>query len=94
MFLTPIYHVNVNPRVPASPGDDELGQVNISTLKYWKPEYKMREMFTDIYSLFYYSDPDNPYGLDRADELRNNRAIYEKKLNILLENMLILCLLE
>ena len=79
-FLTPIYHINVNPRVPTSPGGDELGQVNISTLKWSKPVYKMRELLTYIYALFYNGDPDNPYDLDRADEFINNRAIYEEKI--------------
>ena len=41
-FITPIYHVNVNDK-------DEigcpLGHVSISTLKYWKPIIKMREVF-------------------------------------------------
>ena len=47
-FLTPIYHVNVNPRVPKMPGSESLGHVCISTLNWWKPEYKMREVLTNI----------------------------------------------
>ena len=79
-FLTPIYHVNVNPRIPTSPGAESLGHVCISTLNWWKPEYRMRELLTNIFALFYMANPDSPYGLDRAEELRNNRAIYEEKI--------------
>ncbi len=79
-FLTPIYHVNVNPRVPTMPGAESLGHVCISTLNWWKPEYKMRELLTNIFALFYMGNPDSPYGLDRAEELRYNRATYEEKI--------------
>ena len=40
----------------------------------------MREVLTNIFALFYMGNTDSPYGLDRADELRNNRAIYEEKI--------------
>ena len=72
-FLTPIYHVNINYCAPSSPGAESLGHVCISTLNWWKPEFRMRELFTNIFALFYMGNPDSPYGLDRADELRNNR---------------------
>ena len=78
-FKTPIYHVNVNPKQLPNNGE-KLGHVCISTLNWWKPEYKMRELLTNIFALFYMGNPDSPYGLDRADELRNNRAIYEEKI--------------
>ena len=78
-FLTPIYHLDVNYRVPLSSWDDPLGHVNISIINWWKPEFRMRELFTNIFALFYMGNPDSPYGLDRADELRNNRELYEKK---------------
>ena len=78
-FLTPIYHVNINYCAPSSPGAESLGHVCISTLNWWKPEYRMRDIFTNIFGLFYMANPDSPYGSDRADELRNNRELYEKK---------------
>ena len=80
-FLTPIYHVNVNPKVPRTQGEgvESLGHVCISTLNWWKPEYTMREVLTNIFALFYMANPDSPYGLDRADEFRNDRAAYEEK---------------
>ena len=81
-FLTPIYHVNVNPKAPKTLGDgvESLGHVCISTLNWWKPEYRMREVLTNIFALFYMANPDSPYGLDRADEFRDNRAVYEEKI--------------
>ena len=80
-FLTPIYHVNVNPKVPRTTGEgaESLGHVCISTLNWWKPEYTMREVLTNIFALFYMANPESPYGLDRAEEFRDNRATYEEK---------------
>ena len=80
-FLTPIYHLNVNPKVPRIQGEgvESLGHVCISTLNLWKPEYTMREVLTNIFALFYMANPDSPYGLIRADEFRNERATYEEK---------------
>ena len=78
-FITPIYHVNVNPRAPSFPGAESLGHISLSTLNWWKEEYTMREVLTNIFALFYLANPDSPYGLDRADEFRNNRALYEEK---------------
>ena len=79
-FKTPIYHVNINPRIPKVSGAESLGHVCISTLNWWKPETTMREVLTNIFTLFYLGNPDSPYGLERADELRNNRALYEEKI--------------
>ena len=79
-FKTPIYHVNINPRNTKMDGGESLGHVCISTLNWWKPEYTMREVLTNIFALFYMGNPDSPYGLERADELRNNRALYEEKI--------------
>ena len=79
-FLTPIYHVNVNPKAPNFEGAEPLGHVCISTLNWWKPEYTMREVLTNIFALFYLGNPESPYGLDRAAEFRNNRTLYEEKI--------------
>ena len=76
-FKTPIYHINVNP-VKNNNGEP-LGHVCISTLNWWKPEYKIREVLCKIYALFYMANPDSPYGLERGMELRNNKDLYEKK---------------
>ena len=62
------------------PGAEPLGHVSISTLNWWKPEYKIREVACNIFGLFYLPNPDTPYGLERANEFRFNRALYEKKI--------------
>ena len=77
-FKTPIYHVNVNPKQLPNNGE-KLGHVCISTLNWWKPEYKMREVLSKIYALFYMANPESPYGLERGMELRNNKTLYEEK---------------
>ena len=79
-FKTPIYHVNVNPRKPKGDEKESLGHVCISTLNWWKPETSIREVLKEIFTLFYKANPDSPYGLNRADELRYNRPIYEEKI--------------
>ena len=81
-FLTPLYHLNVNPKAPKSSGDgvESLGHVSIKTLNQWKPEYRMKEVFVYLYALFYTTDLDNPYGVERAEEFRENRAFYEEKI--------------
>ena len=78
-YMTPIYHLNVNPKAPKDSDDEPLGHVSISTLNWWKPEYTIREVFMNIYYLFYIANPESAYGLDRADEFRNDRATYEAK---------------
>lgn len=81
-FITPIYHVNVNPNAPKYPGDQPLGHVSISTLNRWNPIYSIREVLHHIYILLYNPNPYSPYGLDRADECRNRRDVYEEKIRL------------
>ena len=78
-FLTPIYHVNVNPTAPKEKGGESLGHVCISTLNWWKPEYKMKEVLLNIYSLFYWPNAEYPYGINRAKEYKENKEVYEEK---------------
>ena len=78
-FKTPIYHLNVNPYKLDMPGADPLGHVSMSCLNWWKPKYKMREILTNLFMFFYMTNPDGPYGLDRAYEYKNNRPLYEAK---------------
>ena len=80
IFKTPIYHVNVNPFKSDDPRADPLGNTCMSTLNWWKPKNRIREVLTDIYALFYIANPDSPYGLDRAYELRENRTMHEEKI--------------
>ena len=79
-FKTPIYHLNVNPQKSNIPGAEPLGHVSISTLIFWKPYYKIKEVLINIFGLLYKPNPDSPYGLNRAEELRSNRQLYEEKI--------------
>ena len=79
-FKTPIYHININPHKLDQEGAESLGHVCISTLNWWKERpTTMNEVLKEIFALFYLANPDSPYGLDRADEFRYNRDIYESK---------------
>ena len=74
-FITPIYHVNVKPTAPKSEGEESLGHICISTLNWWKPQYKMREVLLNIYSLFYMHNPDSAYDIERAKEYNDENGI-------------------
>ena len=78
-FSTPIYHLNVNPRAPRSSEDIPLGHISLSTLSWWKPEYTMREVLINLFAFLHKPNPDSSYGLDRAEEFRENREMYEEK---------------
>ena len=81
VFETPIYHINVNPIKSDKPGAAPLGHVFSPLSKYWKPEYKMFDVIMQLYAyIFYMADPDSPYGLDRVNEFRFNKALYEEKI--------------
>ena len=79
-FLTPIYHLNVNPYFPRNFGAEPLGHIFISILNNWKPEYKMREVLTNISSLFYLEDPYHAYGVERANEMKYNPSLHNEKI--------------
>ncbi len=81
-YITPIYHVNVNPKKNNQnlKGYEDLGHICISTLNWWKPDYTMREVLTNLFALFYLGNPDSPYVLDRANEFKYNRTLYEEKI--------------
>ena len=78
-FITPIYHVNVNHVQNYGDNIDPLGHVCISTINKWKPTNTMRQVFVDIFALFYLGNPESPFSLERKDEMKNNRPLYEEK---------------
>ena len=80
VFKTPIYHVNINPYKSNDPKADPLGLLNLSSLKMWKPEYKIAEFLANMFALFYIANSDNSYGLERAYELRYQKQLYENKI--------------
>ena len=73
-FLTPIYHINVNPKAGMS---EPLGHVCISTLNWWTPQCTIRQVLTDIFALFWLSNPESPYGLERAEEMNRRTKLLE-----------------
>ena len=80
-FLTPIYHINVNHKEQLY---CPLGSISISILNCWKSKYRIREVLIKFYVLiFYLENPGCPFGLERADEYRNNRGLYNEKKNTL-----------
>ena len=79
-FITPIYHVNVKPTAKKEEGGESLGHVCISTLNWWKPNYSIREVLLNIFSLFYMHNPDSAYGIDRANEYKEeDGSVYFEK---------------
>ena len=78
-FVTPIYHLNVNPIAPRNEGDESLGHICISTLNWWKPEYKMKEVLYNIYLLFYCFNSYSGYGMERTKEFNEDRLVFDEK---------------
>ena len=80
-FITPIYHLNVNPKAQKNNEDEfhKLGNVCISTLNWWRPEYKIREVLHNIYLLFYCQNPDSCYGIDRSKEYKQEYETFSEK---------------
>ena len=78
-FVTPIYHVNVNPVQKYGDEIDPLGHVCISTLTNWNSKLTMKQVFIDIFALFYLGNPESPFSMDMKNEMENNRALYDEK---------------
>ena len=76
LFVTPIYHLNVN---HINQDKCPLGHICLSTLNFWKEDFTMREVLTNIFALFYLANPDSPFGVDRQKEMVKNQNLYEKK---------------
>ena len=77
LFVTPIYHVNVNHLKQST---CPLGHICISTLNFWNPDTRIREILTNIFALFYMGNPQSPYGTDRQSEMLNTPQIFEQKI--------------
>ena len=77
-FITPIYHVNVSSNNNSL--NSELGEPNLNILNFWKPEYKVKDVLISIHSLFYMNNISCSFSPNMADELRNNKALYEDKI--------------
>ena len=76
-FVTPIYHLNVNPKRNNS---EPPGNVCLSILSRWNPDFKVEDIIVSLYSLFYMTNPESPFSFQRENEYRNNRTLYEEKI--------------
>ena len=78
-FLNPIYHVNVKYIKGKFLEEEPLGYVSFSILVWWNGKLSIKEVLTKLYTIFYLNNPDSPYGIDRAEEFRKNRNLFDKK---------------
>ena len=79
IFLTPIYHLNVNPKKLEGNNIEPIGSVHGNFIFWWDPKTTVKEILVKLYSVFYLQNNDSPYGIDRADEFLNNRPLYDLK---------------
>ena len=77
-FQTPIYHLNVK-STRDNYTTDEIGTPNLNILKFWKPEYQVKDILISIYALFYMTNAACSYNLNMANEFINSRELYNKK---------------
>ena len=77
--MTPIYHPNVNSKEIYGEDIDHLGYVSFSTINKWIPLYTIRKVLKDLYAIFYWPNPDSPFNMKIANEIKQNRALFEKK---------------
>ena len=64
-FLTPIYHVNINPE-NYYPG---LGFISISSLYNWNHKYYMKQILLDIFALLFKGNPNKSFSLEMRNEM-------------------------
>ena len=79
IFLTPIYHPNVNPNKTEKDENGRLGYINLGIIKKWKPETKLTQIFIQLFSLFFFPNTELSYTMDIAIEYKFKRALYEEK---------------
>ena len=48
----------------------------------------MREVLVNVFALFFKANPDSPYGLDRAEEFKENRKLYDEKIKYFVKNII------
>ena len=76
-FITPIYHLQVNPKHGYSA---DLGEICLGVLNFWKRSCTFKEVILNIIILMFDPDqlPDSPYDNKMGHLYKNNRALYEK----------------
>ena len=79
VFLTPIYHPNVNPYKRENDGPFQLRHVCVNFINAWKKETTPEEILTKLYSIFYWPNSDSGYDLKICMEMKNNYSLYVLK---------------
>lgn len=79
IFLTPIYHLNVNPKKGEDEKDQPLGYASLHIINWWSPDTTIREVLVQLYSIFFLQNPESPYGIYRTEEYIKNRPLFELK---------------
>ena len=76
-FVTPFYHINVNPRQTS----EGLGYIDMAILNWWNPKVtvKIKDIIIDISTYFWGANPEEPYGLDRAKLMNTNLELFNKR---------------
>ncbi len=74
-FLTPIYHLNINPKESGQ----KLGHCCLSTLNFWDKETSIQGILSSVFVLLLGAGPESPYGLDRSKEYLEQRELYRQK---------------
>ena len=75
-FLTPIYHINVNPHTNTG---KSIGEVYSNFFKNYNPSTKIKDFLIKLYSIFYWPNPNFYYCRDVYNEFTNNKMLYETK---------------
>ena len=75
-FITPIYH----PNVYSNPLEEfiESGSICLPFV-FWRREIRMKEVFKNIFALFYFANAYSTYNLEIQEEMIKNPSLYEKK---------------
>ena len=76
-FKTPIYHPNVSSK--SNNDYIECGSICLGCLNFWDPRIFMKEVFRNIFALFYFANENSPYNLEIQEEMIKNPNLYEKK---------------
>ena len=78
-FITPFYHINVNPKNPRNCVTESLGHIDSAIFNWWRPETSIKEIIIDIFSFFWGANPDSPYGLYGARLMKENIELFNKR---------------
>ena len=79
VFVTPIYHPNVNSYKRENDGPFQLGYVGVNFINDWKPKTTPREILTRLYSIFYLPSDESGFDFKMVTEIKINYSLYVLK---------------